>query len=344
MTVVFVDPAGPLPGSSETIEFTSDRTVLAVSLEYDPAAGNGSWETVYQDGRFAYKYRNSSVAGSSWVIRPPADGGRWLRPFRVVVDAPEPGVAGWNLLYQVDFSALANQSYTTPGAITIDGKTWYAKGLESPGGGDLYARRLVNGKGLGLMHLNSTSGGAPSIGTSGDLNYPHFFMPLAQVNPTGARVLVRARFVWDVAATGQPYVGIANGTLDGTGQRTAHRASEHLVGPSAVAGTTAGLSYKPGAGSPSSSVGRSAAMANSVAVTGVMQFASVYEHFGNEAYTTGMPPTIDTFLPSPGNGGLDGTFTAPTRANPGVLFSWTGPLSIHAVYLQQLQIMGLGVL
>lgn len=96
MTTTFIDPPGRLPGSFEPLDFTTDRAVTSISIEFNPEFGNGFRETVWDGtsdeddsgGDFSWSYRQSTVSDldgagpHQWhIVRT----GGWPAGFRVRV-------------------------------------------------------------------------------------------------------------------------------------------------------------------------------------------------------------------------------------------------------------------
>lgn len=144
MTVVYVDPPGPLANTTEPIDFTTTSLVTSISVEFNPQSGTGIRETVFDGteddgsgGDFSFLYRTSSVSGTgpyTWTIRRT---GRWPADFRLrVKEAAGGGSVPWGVLYRVDFRTLPAASFPTPGNYTIDGLTWWLKAGSNNFGND----------------------------------------------------------------------------------------------------------------------------------------------------------------------------------------------------------------
>ncbi len=93
MTVTFIDAPGPLTNTEEPMDFTSTYPVTSISVEFNPALGNGAREMVFDgttddvgtNGDFSYQYRASSKPAGNvgrWTIRRDA---RWPATFRLRV-------------------------------------------------------------------------------------------------------------------------------------------------------------------------------------------------------------------------------------------------------------------
>lgn len=247
-------------------------------------------------------------------------------------------------LYEVDFRALANQLAMAVGAKTIDGLQWWLKGNLSPGGGLTFGASLENGSGLRLR----CTGGTPSgVGSSGDLNEPHFFLPLTQVPSysTTQALLIRGRFTRG-AVSQAPLLGVADSTNDAVGLRAAVRAKDHFCGVAFTSTTTASVSYKAGASAVGLGAGRAGSIANSACVCGVLNNQLVgWGIHGNENLASGLPSDINSFLPASGNPSAGSTgdphFQWTTRANPGIFFGVNSAGAFDS-YLQWLRIDTLG--
>lgn len=75
MSTSLTTPAGELGAKVDPIVFTSSRPVVAISAQFNPDAGNGPRECIFDGtdaanagGSFAYLYRSSSHVGSTWTI------------------------------------------------------------------------------------------------------------------------------------------------------------------------------------------------------------------------------------------------------------------------------------
>lgn len=245
------------------------------------------------------------------------------------------------VLYTVDLSAQANQTCTASGAYTIDGLTWYAKGSLSVSS-QVYTRNLVNGSGLSIRR---TSGpGSAIIGSNGDLNFPHWFLPFSQVPGYDAAIpmLVRARFNMPGNVV-DPLVGIVDTTNDGVGLRAAQRAKDYMTGPSGSGSASSSMSFKLGAAS--LAVGASAAGL----ITNVQWVAGVYNGFcagydiatSEQRTSSGMPASDLTAKPgvlTVGNAAAVGA-----RSNPGLFFGINDGLSNTTLtYLVGVQFVRIG--
>jgi hypothetical protein len=221
------------------------------------------------------------------------------------------------LLYQVDFSSLANQAITQ-GANTIDGLVWYAKG-PSNAGGLTWSRSVVNGTGLQLGANNIAS-----IGSNGDLDFNHFFLPLANIPQwnSSQALMVRGRFAYSASNfTLTGLIGFADSTSDGTGLRAALRAKDHFAGPAYTSTVTTSVSYKQGGNAMTSGAGRTSAISNQECAPGVLNdYVLGFGLHGSEHSTSGIPSSVNSFLPAAAAGGGDPNFQYSSRANPGVFF------------------------
>lgn len=231
-------------------------------------------------------------------------------------------------LYSVDFRTLPSQLTLSPGAKTIDGKTWWLKGSLTPGGGRTFSAALVNGSGLRLAHVAGTPSG---IGSSGDLDEPHWFLPLSGLTGYIATqaLLIRGRAVRNAGnPTITPLIGIADTTSDAVGLRAAQRAKDHFCGPAFTSGVTQSLSVKFGASNLTTGIGRTSSIANNECVPGVLDnHLSGWGIHGSEHQPSAIPSSIASFLPASGSTSSttgDPHFQFTSRSNPGVLFGFTG--------------------
>jgi hypothetical protein len=96
VTVTLGTPPGDLDERTEPIEFTSTQPVVAISVEFDLADGNGSRETVFDGtddngdgGTFSFPYRFSTHVDDAWsIVR---DKG-WPGPFQIAIKEGAPPV------------------------------------------------------------------------------------------------------------------------------------------------------------------------------------------------------------------------------------------------------------
>jgi hypothetical protein len=162
----FIDPPGPLANTSEPIDFTTDKSVTSISIEYNPHLGNGVRETVWDGtsedgstgGDFSYAYRKSSRSsdGLTWHI---VRSTRWPDELRIRIQEaksdPTPSTTTWSTLYSRDLTTLASQTITGPsnvdtyGNFTMDSQPWYWHGASG-------RVNLVNGQGL-VGQVNAAS-------------------------------------------------------------------------------------------------------------------------------------------------------------------------------------------
>lgn len=246
MTVTFLD-GSTLSSTTETIDFTTDRLVTSISVEFNPGASTGFRETVFDGtsdvdntgGDFSNLYRASTRSGSgpyTWAIRRQ---GRWPADFRIrvkemdapVVPPPIP-TSGQPLgtIYEVDFTTLANQNMATAGSYVVDGKTWWAKGTDATGGGPA----IVNGSGMRQTY---------GIHDPSSVNqYKVMFMPLAQFSDYNhlAPVVAQFRFGAGNFASWTAYGGLAQMAADANA-RTIGGRQDACVGVGA--GTTTSMRY-----------------------------------------------------------------------------------------------------
>lgn len=248
------------------------------------------------------------------------------------------------LLYQVDFRALATQAGLAAGAVTIDSLQWWLKGNLAPGGGLTFGASLEAGAGLRLR----VTGGTPvGVGSSGDLNEPHFFLPLSHIAQysSSQALLIRGRFTRS-GVSQAPLLGVADSTNDAVGLRAAVRAKDHFCGIAFTSTTTASVSYKAGTAAVALGTGRAGSIANSACVPGILNNHLVgWGIHGNESLASGLPADINSFLPASGNPSAgaagDPHFQWTTRSNPGVFFG-VNATSAFDSYLQWLRIDTLG--
>lgn len=240
-------------------------------------------------------------------------------------------------LFQVDLAAQANQTIVS-GANTIAGKTWYAKGNLVQGGAT-YTRNLVNGLGLSIKH---TAGFATtSVGTNGDLDYPHFTFPLSQLTGySGARqLLIRARFNYDVVTDPNVLFGLVDTTNDAVGLRAASRSKEFLVGPT---GGTGLLSVKRGTAALSNLTGRTGSFPNNEIIPGILRNTIPgWEFCGSERLASGMPSGLSSFLPVTPASSPD-MFMQVSRTNECLCFAVASTIgTLFGAYLAAVQIIAL---
>lgn len=216
------------------------------------------------------------------------------------------------VIYAVDLTAQATQVFGANGAITIDGLTWFAKGSLSAGA---LERGLLNGSGL---YIGTVSGFTqPIIGTSANLTFPCFFLPLANVPDWDANkaYLVRGRFNSNHADNVTPLLGVVDTTSDGVDVQSTQRARDRLLGPINSLSSSNQLSYKLGTAAITTATHAVAALHNE-RVVGVYHLTPRFAAVGGEALASGMPGGLETWIPIE---------TAPlkdyaTVANPGVFF------------------------
>jgi hypothetical protein len=101
MSLVPIDVPGDV-AHDEVIDFTLSRSPSAIHIEFitddDPELNTGDWAIVYggvdsnnENGRFSYRFRESSRDGDTWHIAPP--GGSWNGiKFRLWADESSPEI------------------------------------------------------------------------------------------------------------------------------------------------------------------------------------------------------------------------------------------------------------
>jgi hypothetical protein len=224
------------------------------------------------------------------------------------------------LLYEVDFTAQANQTFGAAGSVTIDGKTWWLKGSLTPSG-RVHTNAIVNGSGF---RFGYTSGAFGDIGTNTTLATRHAFLPLSSLTgwDSSKAYMVRARFSYPggLTANTSPLVGIVNTTSDAVELQAAHRAGDLMVGPSPNTGATNLLKYKfGGAAATSAGTARSGTIANNVCVVGINHITPRFALVGSENLASGMPTDIVTHLPH--NTVVTQDYNG-LRSNPGVFIGF----------------------
>jgi hypothetical protein len=251
-----------------------------------------------------------------------------------------------SILYQVDLTAQGNQTATANGAYTIDGLVWYAKGNLSQSG-QTCTRNLVSGLGLSLIH--TAGGGAITIGTNGDLDFPHWFLPLSHVPGYDPAIphLIRAKFTWGVSGRGRGLIGVVDSTNDGTGLRAAVRTKDYFVGPelATAPATSSQIVTKIGTTGITSVNSRVAAVLNtSYAGTIITNAIPGWDSNGSESYaSSGLPSDETTVKPEPASGQATQNYNAGSRSNPGICFAVNEQsVTTHSVYLTHLQVIRLG--
>jgi len=254
------------------------------------------------------------------------------------------------LIYSCDYSALANATLTAGGAHVIDGLTWYAKGSLAQGG-NTYTRNLVNGSGLSL--IASAGVASTSIGSSGNLDVPHWFLPLSQIPGYDAAEphLFRARFKFSNGTNvcGARF-GLCSSTDDAVGLRAADRAKDHIVGTQRAAGVTSLLVTKNGASSEGSMNARTGAIVATSCVLGLQTrlfSGTTWEITGSETLVSGMPASVTSFLPAQAGAtgaAQDPLYDPSSRTNAGVLVAVSDNTAPPAgIYLEQLSVWRLTI-
>lgn len=149
MSVTFLDPQYPsrLPSRNEVLDFTitTDPADAVVTMEHE----SGVWETIYQGGRFALKYRASTLDGSTFHVRRSGGWpeGRWYVP---VTEAPPLLTTQWEVLHDFDFTTFPTQAVELGSVVytlSLGGYTWNVK--SSVGGSP--GQQQVLGSGFSLL-------------------------------------------------------------------------------------------------------------------------------------------------------------------------------------------------
>jgi hypothetical protein len=155
VTVTWTDTPGQALGSRNApVRFTVSDEVSFVGASFE----GRSEEIAYRDDTFVYPYAGSEKHGGEFTLR--RSGGWPSEPtVRVEEIAPPPGpptgAQSYGTIYTLDFAAQPSQSLNAaPGAVVIDGLTWWAKNPI----GDCNIQ-LQNGSGLSWVN---DYGGAPS--------------------------------------------------------------------------------------------------------------------------------------------------------------------------------------
>ncbi len=326
MTITYIDPPGRLANTREPIDFTATLPVTSITVEYNPALGNGVRECVFDGtevdgsgGDFSYAFRASTRSGTgpwSWTIRPT---GRWPADFRLrVKELSAGGIPSWQLVYAVDFTAQTPQTFGTAGAHVIDGKTWYYK----TGGVSLLdmepqlsatkglAWGVAAGYGAAVGDYNASPGAQP-------LECPHWFLPFTQLDEYNAAVpiCVRARIDEDGAlapGSGGGAVGIVDCTNDAIAHSGANRSKDAFAHRF---GNTNQFGYKIGDQGPTTAA--ASLGANGIGVFSAPQAAG--SHFVASSLGsswTGFPATPSDMDFGPARLRAD---TVLPRTNPGVM-------------------------
>lgn len=226
MTMTPIDPPGPC-AYGEVIDVVLSAEPALVAIEFLPNGGGGAWDVVYADGRFSYRYRDSTRDGTTFHIRPPGD--YWPCPFRVHYEPAVPtGGQTWGTIYAPDLAAETTR-VCAPGSHTIGGVTWWVKGVASG-----QSAGATNGTGL---YIQSNFGVDNSDQANPSLRW---FLPLANVpgfNPN-APVAVWARAT---CASWYWHVGFMSAAASSAQITNAERASRTGVGH--AAGNTTAIQY-----------------------------------------------------------------------------------------------------
>ncbi len=179
MAVTFLDTPNVPISQRETLDFISDTLPLAVSISFSRARVMPE-ERAFRDGIFLYPYLTSTVEGSGPYTFHLRRSGGWADDTELFVDeapAPPSGAATWQVLYNVDFTALPFQGFGGFGANTIDGLTWYLKPGRSGASPMTLAINPVAGRGI-QFDLQSTGGVAEA---SDSFFGPRLLLPLASI-------------------------------------------------------------------------------------------------------------------------------------------------------------------
>lgn len=317
MSIAFIDPPGPLAGTSEPIDFTTTELVTSVSVEYRPSTGTGLRETVWDGtsdadntgGDFSYLYRTSTRTGSgpyTWTVRRNQP---WPADFRIRVKeatpapAPDPGGQPWGAIYELDFSAQSSQVMAAPGSYTIDGLTWWRKNALKSGN----VIQIVNGSGLQISDPSGMLGGVDA---------PRLCLPIANVPGFNAAApyQVWAHWTGDSAGGREFTVGLVDAPADASDITAAHNASFVSVGPSAVVGSNDWFLSRNG--SNSNFDGPNVAASYTNAESGIFVATSTFDCVLLSASYAGTLPSA-----SPFDYGVYHTFSHVARTNAMAIFT-----------------------
>jgi hypothetical protein len=142
---------------------------------------------------------------------------------------------GWRTAFDVDFSALPNQTVTANGAVSIGGVTWTAAAFAKSG---LFA--VANGNGLRIKSNASQSGWyVNSAGNDPQTSMPHLGVALASAIPgfhLGMQVRVQCVFQSVGAANADEFaaVGLDSATWGGGDASKALRSLDGYLGASSA--------------------------------------------------------------------------------------------------------------
>lgn len=289
-----IDPPGPLANTYEPIDFTTTALVTSISIEYNPTLGTGGRETVWDGtadadnsgGDFSYLYRASSKSGTgpyTWhIVRQ----GRWPADFRIrIKEASTAGTSTWKQIYAVDFTALATQVMTTAGSYTVDGKTWYAKGLTSFNG-DTMSSGVVNGSGL---HIGCSGSAATPFGSTAQYDGRFLAMSMSQLSNFDPDLpwLARAHFT-HTNDTCVAMIGLVDSTLDGASLLASQRAADVFIGND-TNNPTSNTQRKLGLAGLSGAAGFHTSAAPSATVYGVLNLNATQIVCGTQNWSGSMP-------------------------------------------------------
>jgi hypothetical protein len=315
MSFTFDDPPGEtLPTRLESIDGTATNAISEVRVAYDE-------ELVYTDaGGFVAPYLSSTLSSDKKTLSVKRAGG-WQRAFDVHVEDPKTAPSNGQqlaLIYEIDFRTLPSQAIGAAGSYTIDGLTWWAKGLTSglPFGASM-SSAVVNGSGLRLSIIGSNA----VMSASGDMNMRNLVLPLANIPNASlnAPTFIRGKFSYAFDNSAYAFIGLVNTTSDAAGYLSAQRSAETFVGPPNVsASPVTSLKAKYGTGAITDVSARGGSAVYSSHFAGV-QYANGFTDVGDQAWDgTGSIPSLSAFKPQ--NQGLS-QYEVGALANPCIMFA-----------------------
>lgn len=322
----------------EPLDFdvTTSVTEVTISIEY----ASGAWDMVYQDGRFAAKFAGSSVVGSHFTIVPPRGGWPEMYYARVKEIATVSGGQALGVIYEVDFTALASQSLPQ-GALTVDGKVWYAKAPSVGPFGSNIVTSLVHGQGLVFDQTNGSTGNHLNSGAV-SWDYRHLFMPLAQLADYNPLAPLLVRFHGSNGPGGSMGLvgGLCSSTNDGVALAGTDRQYDYLI---TGMGSASSSSYVPGEkrgiNPPVSSFPAAGSPQLSLREAGVYRFMGRFEtgSWGPENSWSGAFTAVDNLILAT-VGGLP-PVQIPARPNTGVVFGVDGQTEVGPCVVTHMQIL-----